>query len=100
MLRRAPLLLVAALPLLAFSCRKATEGPACNTPATVRNFSGIDGCGFVLELDNGKRLEPHGDLWQGYAKKDGARVTISYVDEPSASICMVGDGVRLTCIQE
>ncbi len=97
---RYSLLLAAALLPLAFGCQKTTEGPGCGTPATVRNLTGLDGCGFVLELDNGKRLEPHGDLWQAYAKKDGARVTVGYVEEPGISICMVGEGVRLTCMQE
>jgi hypothetical protein len=84
---------------LAASCQKADEAPGCGTPATVRNLTGFDGCGYVLQLDNGKRLEPHGDLWQGFAKHDGARVTISYESAPTASICMVGEGVKLTCIQ-
>ena len=91
--------LLAALPLLAFSCRKTDENPGCGTPATVRNLTGFDGCGYVLVLDSGKRLEPHGDAWQSFAKHDGDRVTISYEVEPAASICMVGEGVKLTCIQ-
>ncbi|GAB3637069.1 hypothetical protein GCM10027422_26590 [Hymenobacter arcticus] len=99
MRRRYSALFVAALLSLAFGCQKTAENPGCGTPATVRNLR-LDGCGFVLELANGKRLEPHGDLWQNYAKKDGTKVTISYVDEPGFSICMAGDGVRLTCIQE
>jgi hypothetical protein len=31
---------------------------ACNTLATVRDLRGLDGCGFVFELADGKRLEP------------------------------------------
>ncbi|RZK98381.1 MAG: hypothetical protein EOO62_26585 [Hymenobacter sp.] len=98
-MRRHSLLLMAALLPLAFGCQKNAEGPSCDTPATVRNLR-LDGCGVVLELANGKYLEPHGDLWQSYAKKDGAKVTIGYVDEPMASVCMAGASVRLTCIEE
>lgn len=89
----------AGLLALAASCQKADEAPGCGTPATVRNLTGLDGCGYVLQLDGGQRLEPHGALWQGFAKSDGARVTISYEAEPAASVCMVGTGVKLTCIQ-
>ncbi len=99
MRHRYSLLLAAALLPLAFGCQKATEEPGCGTPATVRNLTGFDGCGYVLVLSNGKQLEPHGDLWQSFAKHDGAPVTISYESEPTTSICMVGEGVRLTCIQ-
>ncbi|RZL08185.1 MAG: hypothetical protein EOO62_15795 [Hymenobacter sp.] len=99
MRRRHSVLLLAALLPLAFGCQKTAETPDCGTSATVRNLR-LDGCGFVLELADGKHLEPHGDLWQNYAKKDGAKVTIGYVEEPMVSICMAGAGVRLTCIQE
>jgi len=92
-------LLATGLLALATSCQKADQAPGCGTPATVRNLTGFDGCGYVLQLDNGKRLEPHGTLWQSFAKQDGARVTISYEVAPAASICMVGEGVELTCIQ-
>ena len=92
-------LLSTGLLALAAGCQKADEAPGCGTPATVRNLTGLDGCGYVLQLDNGKRLEPHGALWQSFAKSDGARVTISYETEPAASVCMVGEGVKLTCIQ-
>ncbi|GAB3838379.1 hypothetical protein [Hymenobacter jeollabukensis] len=91
---------VALLPL-AFGCQDSQNepNPDCKTYATIRDLTGLDGCGFVLELADGKRLEPHGELWQKYAKHDGERVTISYVSEPAAGICMVGEGVKLTCIQ-
>ncbi|MDO7885601.1 hypothetical protein [Hymenobacter cheonanensis] len=92
-------LLATGLLALAAGCQKADEAPGCGTLATVRNLTGLDGCGYVLQLDTGKRLEPHGSLWQGFGKHDGDRVTISYESEPGASICMVGEGVKLTCIQ-
>jgi hypothetical protein len=31
---------------------------ACSTLATVHDLRGLDGCGFVFELADGKRLEP------------------------------------------
>src|SRR5688572_19268096 len=32
--------------------------PACEVRATVRDLTGLDGCGFVFELEDGTRLEP------------------------------------------
>ena len=101
MRRFLPLLAITTLLQGTFSCQNAKEEiptPNCDTQAVIRNLTGLDGCGYVLVLADGKRLEPHGDTWQHYAKQDGAQVTISYVIEPTASVCMVGQGVRLTCI--
>lgn len=101
MMRR--LLLVCALASLlapALSCQQDEPTPDCQTPATLRDLTGLDGCGFVLELADGQRLEPHGAVWAAYPKHDGERVTISYIDDPAVSICMVGQGVELKCIQQ
>ena len=92
-------LLATGLLALAASCQKSDQAPGCGTPATVRNLTGFDGCGYVLELDNGQRLEPHGTPWQNFTPHDGDRVLIGYEVEPAVSICMVGEGVKLTCIQ-
>lgn len=57
------LMLIASMCLLASltSCKKSfSTGPVKNggTRATVRDLRGWDGCGFVLELPGGQRLEP------------------------------------------
>jgi hypothetical protein len=72
--------------------------PQCSTTATVRNLTGLDGCSYVLELGNGQRLEPRGDVWQEFTKTDGQRVQVSYREVSSVSICMVGKVVELDCI--
>ncbi|KAA9327209.1 hypothetical protein F0P96_18415 [Hymenobacter busanensis] len=106
MRRRLPvLLLVMACTQFAFQCQTMCgEGeepiPACTTAATVRNLAGLDGCGYVLELADGKRLEPAGAMWEAYPKHDGEKVTIAYADDPRGSICMVGTTVKLSCIQQ
>jgi hypothetical protein len=79
------------------------EGPkddtACTTPATVRDLTGLDGCGKVLELAGGKRLLPGGPLWTSFASTDGQRVIISYEANPQPNICMAGEGITITCIR-
>lgn len=96
-----PLLLAALLLAAGVSCQDAdAPEPDCATPATIRDLTGLDGCGFVLELTDGKRLEPHGALWQAYPKHDGERVVISYADDPVFGNCMVGPAVKLKCIRQ
>jgi hypothetical protein len=84
--------------------------------ATVKNLTGLDGCGFVFELADGSRLEPQ---MLGYCGTpplpkeitenplynfqwiDGQKVRIAYEEIPdAASICMVGKIVKITCLQE
>lgn len=56
------LLLILSLVLLGTvtSCQKneMTLPNACGTMATIRDLRGLNGGGFVLELDNGVKLEP------------------------------------------
>lgn len=89
---------------------------SCSTYATVRDLSGLDGCGFVLELEDGTTLEPRipvlfcgtppvpkeitEDPLYGFEFVDGKRVKISYEETGDMSICMVGPVVKITCIKE
>jgi hypothetical protein len=82
------------------ACHRGPSAAACGTPATVRDLSGLDGCGKVLELADGARLLPAGPAWQGFAATDGQRVTIAYT--PLAGMmttCMAGKSVTITCIE-
>ncbi|MGI4886908.1 MAG: hypothetical protein ACRYFR_18270 [Janthinobacterium lividum] len=93
---RAAVLVAAAA---ATACQRGPGAAACSTPATVRDLSGLDGCGKVLELAGGARLLPAGPVWQGFAAADGQRVTIAYT--PLAGVmttCMAGQPVTITCI--
>jgi hypothetical protein len=88
----------------------------CGTLATVRDLRGLDGCGFVFELADGKKLEPLRVFYCGtppipkeqmqdplinFEFVDGKQVKIGYeLIEDQASICMVGPVVKITCIEE
>jgi hypothetical protein len=114
------LILLAISTVLFLSCN---EGYSPSVPctqsveATVRDLTGLDGCGFVFELNDGTRLEPHrillfcgtpplpkevteDPLYQ-FEWVDGKRVKIGYdVLTDGVSICMVGPMVKITCIEE
>jgi hypothetical protein len=111
------LLLLLSLALLGTvtSCQKndLASPNACGTMATIRDLRGLDGCGFVLELENGERLEPVYDYgWCATPPlptptigdvefADGKRVSIAYKVLPDRiGICMVGKIVEITCISE
>lgn len=109
--------------LLAVSaCRENDPAPGCTTLATVRNLTGLDGCSWVLELEDGRRLEPHltaigfcgtppldprveaaisrNAVWYEASPQDGMKVRIAYEVLPEqVSICMVGPVVRVTCLE-
>jgi hypothetical protein len=84
--------------------------------ATVKDLTGLDGCGFIFELSDGTRLEPIRLMYCGtpeipkevtedplydFQFIDGKQVRIGYEEVTDAmSICMVGKIVRITCIEE
>ena len=94
-----PLLLSLCLLLSLTACdQKDLAGPECSTPATVRDFTRLSGCGSVLELRNGQRLEPWGERWVEFPKVDGQRMTVTYREAPAASSCLAGKVTEVDCI--
>ena len=92
---------LAMLVLVPGGCRDDSVVPTdgCATPATVRDLTGFDGCGKVLVLPSGQRLEPSGAAWTTFAAADGQHVIVGYTPTNGASICMVGQTVEVTCIR-
>lgn len=83
--------------------------------ARVEDHTGLDGCGYLLKLDNGQYLEPmlfgfcgtppiSDEVKQhplyGFTFRDGMEVLVDYEKVEGGSICMVGPLVEITCIQE
>lgn len=117
MMRLVLLFIVISLALASCSEEEITN-VSCDqaVPVTVRDLSGLDGCGFVFELEDGSKLEP---FMLGYCGTpplpkevtenplydfewvDGKEVLIGYEEVPdAASICMVGKIVKITCLEE
>ncbi len=107
------------LAILVFGCAedeviRHDDLKTCLTPATIRDYSGLDGCGYVLELNDGTILEPVvlvvcGPPPQSIMsiddplskfKTDGMNVLVNYESYNGGSICMVGELVKITCIQQ
>lgn len=74
--------------------------PPCSLIGTVVDYTGLDGCGLMIRLDNGEVLEP-AEMVPDFSLKPGQRVMLSYTDLfDRASICMAGRIVRIDCISE
>jgi hypothetical protein len=92
------------------SCTDKTGLPEdnnCGVKATVKDLTGLDGCGYVLELENGERLEPSLDSAsatpsiKGVTLQDGMKVTVAYQElKDRGSICMAGKIVEVTCLTQ
>lgn len=81
------------------SCQKSTcEGAV---KATIKDATGTDGCGILIQLQNGDHLEPRNLEELGFDANNGQKVWVSYhLDPNGVSICMVGDPVEIDCIEK
>ena len=101
--------------LVLLGCDDDNDEQVCLTRATVRDLTGLDGCGWVFELEDGTRLEPirlircgtpmsreiSADPLDNFEFIDGKKVFINYEKvENAVSVCMVGPVVRITCLTE
>lgn len=65
----------------------------------VKDYTGLDGCGLVIELDNGIKLEPV-QLPPGFNLQPEMRVRLQYTElKNMASICMAGIIARIDYIE-
>jgi len=72
----------------------------CSLFGTVLDYTGLDACGLIIQLDNGPILEP-AVIVPDFILKAGQRVRLSYTElDDLASICMAGRIVRIDCIEE
>ena len=84
-------------PILLANCGLTKRNTVCEDEAIVIDQSEVDGCGLLLQLNNGKKLFPMNGTQ--YGLKTGEKLMISYHAESAASICMLEDEiVSLTCV--
>lgn len=101
---------------LAGCAEEKVSTSSCATAATVRDMSGVDGCGWVFELNDGSKLIPYWTWFCGtpplpkemtedplynFEYVDGKQVMISYeIMNDIATGCMSGQVVKITCISD
>lgn len=88
-----------AFSVMLFSCGKNSDCEG-SVHVTVKDLTGLDGCGKVLQLDDDSYLEPQNmsDFDVDFATGDEYHVTFHEVS--GASICMVGKIVKIDCLSE
>ncbi|MEI9909738.1 MAG: hypothetical protein WDO71_08715 [Bacteroidota bacterium] len=78
------------------ACTKSESG---ELTGTIDDFFGrLDGCHYLIQLDNGKRLEPVLNS-SGEPLLPGRRIVITYKSKPQPSICMAGETVEITSLR-
>jgi hypothetical protein len=82
----------------------------CPVEATVIDNTGLDGCGLMLELKDGRQLNPQRLVYIQAPSPEqdpiyhfnlvaGEKVYIGYREAEGATTCMAGELVFITCIR-
>jgi hypothetical protein len=89
------------------NCKTKKDAPdneysECKTFATVKDFTGMDGCQFLIILENGDKLLPAKLNDENFEFKDGQKIRFDYKEiKDFMSICMVEEmAIKITCIKE
>ena len=85
--------------LVILSCNNENEFLLCDEKAILRDFTGVDGCSYVLVLEDEKVLEIRDlEFEPDFQFRDSLNVSVTYEEVSSVSICMLGQIVRVLCI--
>lgn len=95
--------LLMAMPVLvalSFSaCKTSRQQGDCKYEGVVKDMSGLDGCKWVIELNDGTRLQPVELADSSFKLSNEQRVKVSYTElKDRMSVCMNGKLVRIDCI--
>jgi len=97
------LILTLLIIIMLAACKK--DSAISSVTGQLKNLTGLDGCGWVIYLDKTNadgysKLEPGNLNDFTVTKTDGQKVELTYNATNSASVCMVGQVVELTMIQD
>jgi hypothetical protein len=87
------------LLVLLLSCGGTNKCPK-SIHVKLKNLTGLDGCGWVLQKNDGKYLEPTNLNKFDIELNDGKDLHVEYKSVDGASICMVGEIVEIKCLSE
>ena len=88
------------LTLTICSCNKESECENSHSAKLV-NMTGLDGCSWMIELNNGTKLEPTNLNDFNINLQENQKIWVVYYPAAQlASICMHGEIVTIDCISE
>ena len=94
------ILISAIICSLLISCGVTGKCGANSITGHLKDLNGLDGCGFVIELDDSTILNPVNLNDLDIDLVDGAKVSLSFTKlEDAMGICMVGEMVEVKCIE-
>lgn len=80
-------------------CAKSTSCTAA-IQGQIKNYTGLDGCGWVIEA-KGKTFEPVNlNDFDPKFLENNKKVWFTYQSFAAGSICMVGETIQITCLEE
>ena len=89
------------------SCKTKKEVPnseysECKTIGIVNDFSGLDGCKFLIVLENGDKLLPAKLNDENFEFHNDQKIRFDYKElQDVMSICMAENmAIEITCIKE
>ncbi|MEL6866213.1 MAG: hypothetical protein AAFP19_17420 [Bacteroidota bacterium] len=76
------------------------DNKGCTTIGTVKDFTGLDGCKFLIVLEDGKKLLPAKTRYPDFVYQDNQKVRFGYTElKDMMSVCMTEDmAIEITCI--
>ena len=92
------IILTLGLALFLLTSSRCNEEISCEHRGTVKDLSGLDGCGLIIISDSGDYYEPV-ELPEGVELKEGQDVIFSFEPVEAMSICMAGEMVKITCLR-
>lgn len=84
--------------LMGIGSYKKTEPCDQGVKGVFKDFTGLDGCGWMIELENNKVIEPSNLTSFMIVPEEDKKIWISHESAPLASICMAGEVVIIKCI--
>ena len=84
------------------TCKQKNGGQNadCKIIGTIQDFQGLDGCGFMIVLENGEKLQPVKYTTDNFDIKDGQKIKFNFEEVTNQiGICMAGKMVEVTCIE-
>ena len=89
---------ISLIVLLFMACKK--NRCSDSVKAELKDLSGLDGCGYVIELENGNKLNPLNLCDFDIDLKDGNKIWVNYhlTNNFIGTTCMVGNIIEIDCI--
>jgi hypothetical protein len=92
-------LLILALLISLGSCRNKSICPDAKK-GVFKNINDIDGCTWVIELQNGEELEALNISDFAIEVIKDKKIWVTYHKKDAMSVCMVGETVEIECITQ